>query len=402
MYRVILISIFLNTQPVFSQTQSIQIKNDLAYFSESFLGVKNKYRYSNKDIAKVDLIYVNKNLTSQLSLNYNQNNTYTLDGSYLQYTSGIITFGVGSIGRNWSFSDNTSLILSQNARPTQSIYLKLENKFNYDWLPSEANWSFESFNGINEGALNNTNSILTGFRAILTPVKDLQFELVQTSQWGGKGYSLGISNLKAAVFSDTNIGTNSNINKMAGFGISYKIPTKMTPLRIYGQAIGEDEAGNLPSCYAYLAGLEWKNMKFKYPITLGIETIDTRINRTKNGYCGPNTMYNNGTYSYTNYGKTMGAAIDTEGTSKNLFIRSQISQNIKVKFETKSIVINDNNWSGHRLSSDRQSGFINSLGLSWTKDNIKFNGDIYSQDFNLDKANIKNGYGISFSSSIIF
>jgi len=401
MYRVILISIFLNTQPVFSQTQSIQIKNDLAYFSESFLGVKNKYRYSNKDIAKVDLIYVNKNLTSQLSLNYNQNNTYTLDGSYLQYTSGIITFGVGSIGRNWSFSDNTSLILSQNARPTQSIYLKLENKFNYDWLPSEANWSFESFNGINEGALNNTNSILTGFRAILTPVKDLQFELVQTSQWGGKGYSLGISNLKAAVFSDTNIGTNSNINKMAGFGISYKIPTKMTPLRIYGQAIGEDEAGNLPSCYAYLAGLEWKNMKFKYPITLGIETIDTRINRTKNGYCGPNTMYNNGTYSYTNYGKTMGAAIDTEGTSKNLFIRSQISQNIKVKLETKSIVINDNNWSGHRLSSDRQSGFINSLGLSWTKDNIKFNG-IYSQDFNLDKANIKNGYGISFSSSIIF
>jgi len=402
MYRVIFILILINTQPVFSQTQSIQIKTDLAYSSKSFLGVKNKHRDSNKNIAKLDLIYVNKNLTSQLSLNYNQNNTYTLDGSYLQYTSGIITFGVGSIGRNWSFSDNTSLILSQNARPTQSIYLKLENKFNYDWLPSEANWSFESFNGINEGALNNTNSILTGFRAILTPVKDLQFELVQTSQWGGKGYSLGISNLKAAVFSDTNIGTNSNINKMAGFGISYKIPTKMTPLRIYGQAIGEDEAGNLPSCYAYLAGLEWKNMKFKYPITLGIETIDTRINRTKNGYCGPNTMYNNGTYSYTNYGKTMGAAIDTEGTSKNLFIRSQISQNIKVKLETKSIVINDNNWSGHRLSSDRQSGFINSLGLSWTKDNIKFNGDIYSQDFNLDKANIKNGYGISFSSSIIF
>ena len=402
MYRVIFILILINTQPVFSQTQSIQIKTDLAYSSKSFFGVKNKHRDSNKDIAKLDLIYVNKNLTSQLSLNYNQNNTYTLDGSYLQYTSGIITFGVGSIGRNWSFSDNTSLILSQNARPTQSIYLKLENKFNYDWLPSEANWSFESFNGINEGALNNTNSVLTGFRATLTPVKNLQFELVQTSQWGGKGHSLGLSKLKAAVFSDTNIGTNSNINKMAGFGISYKIPTKMTPLRIYGQAIGEDEAGNLPSCYAYLAGLEWKNMKFKYPITLGIETIDTRINRTKNGYCGPNTMYNNGTYSYTNYGKTMGAAIDTEGTSKNLFIRSQISQNIKVKFETKSIVINDNNWSGHRLSSDRQSGFINSLGLSWTKDNIKFNGDIYSQDFNLDKANIKNGYGISFSSSIIF
>jgi Fe-S cluster assembly iron-binding protein IscA len=392
----------INTQPVFSQTQSIQIKTDLAYFSKSFLGVKNKHRDSNKDIAKLDLIYVNKNLTSQLSLNYNQNNTYTLDGSYLQYTSGIITFGVGSIGRNWSFSDNTSLILSQNARPTQSIYLKLENKFNYDWLPSEANWSFESFNGINEGALNNTNSILTGFRATLTPVKDLQFELVQTSQWGGKGHSLGISNLKAAVFSDTNIGTNSNINKMAGFGISYKIPTKMTPLRIYGQAIGEDEAGNLPSCYAYLAGLEWTSTKIKYPTFVSIEGIDTRIDITADGNCGPNTFYNNNTYDYTNYGKTMGAAIDTEGTSLGLYVRSQVSKKINVKFTTKFITINDKNWSEHRLSSNRQSGIINSLGVSWAKNNINFNADIYNQDFNLDNANIKSGYGVGFSSSILF
>ena len=48
---------------------------------------------------------------------------------------------------------------------------------------------------------------------------------------------------------------------MAGFGISYLIPSNIMPLRIYGQAVGEDEAGNLPSCFAYLAGLEWSNTK---------------------------------------------------------------------------------------------------------------------------------------------
>jgi hypothetical protein len=36
---------------------------------------------------------------------------------------------------------------------------------------------------------------------------------------------------------------------------------------------------------------------------------------------------------------------------------------------------------------------------SWVKNNISFNGDIYNQGFNLDKANIKSGYGIGFSSS---
>ena len=110
MYRIILILFLVNSQPVFSQTQPIQIKTDLAFFSERFLSVKNKHRYSNKNITKLGLRYDKKNISSQLSLNYNQDDNYTLDGSYLQYTSGIITFGVGSIDRNWSFSDNTSLI----------------------------------------------------------------------------------------------------------------------------------------------------------------------------------------------------------------------------------------------------------------------------------------------------
>ena len=113
-------------------------------------------------------------------------------------------------------------------------------------------------------------------------------------------------------------------------------------------------------------------------------------------------MYNNGTYNYTNSGKTMGAEIDTEGTSLSVFIRSEISQEINIEFTTKSVVINDNDWSKHRLSSNRQSGFISSLGVSWVKNNIRFNGDIYNQGFNLDKANIKSGLGVGFSSSILF
>jgi len=58
-------------------------------------------------------------------------------------------------------------------------------------------------------------------------LKGLEFELIQTSQWGGKGHSTGISALGAALFFDTNDGSNSNINKMAGFGISYLIPTEI-------------------------------------------------------------------------------------------------------------------------------------------------------------------------------
>ncbi len=402
MYRALFFILLINTQPIFAQTQSVQIKTDLAFFSEEFLGVKNKRRYSNKGITKLDLKYDRKNLSSQLSLNYNGDEKYTLDGSYLQYTAGIMTLGVGKVDRHWSFSDNTSLILSNNARPSESIYLKLENKFRYDWLPSKANWSLEVFNGFTEGSLNNSKSMLLGVRATFSPIENLDFELVQTSQWGGKDYNSSISALGSALIFDSNKDSNSNINKMAGFGISYSFPSNIMPLRVYAQAIGEDEAGNLPSCYGYLAGIEWTNTKIKYPTIIGIEALDTRIDATTNGNCGPNTMYNNNTYDYTNYGKTIGAEIDTEGTSLGLYIRSQISQKINIEFATRSVVINDNTWSGHRLSSNRQSGFISFLNVSWVKNNISFDGGIYNQDFILEKANIKSGYGVGVSSSILF
>jgi len=399
---LLFIFITCSFHPIFAQQQKLHVSTFLSYQSEHFLGLKNGLRSSDNGISKFNVKYDTVNLASQLALNYDGYNNFNLDESYLQYTKGIATFGVGKVGRHWSFSDNTSLILSNNSRPSKSIFLKLENRFGYDWLHSKANWSLEVFNGFTNGSLNDNESMLLGVRAILSPVEGLDLELIQTSQWGGIKYNNNISSLGAALIFDTNSGSNSNINKMAGFGISYLIPSNILPLRIYGQAIGEDEAGNLPSCFAHLAGLEWTNSKIKYPTIVGIEAIDTRIDTTKNGYCGPNTMYNNNTYSYTNYGKTMGAAIDTEGTSLELHVQSQISQKMNIKFAAKSVVINDNNWSGHRLSSNRQSGLINSLGVSWINNNISFNGDIYNQGFNLDKGNIKSASGINFTTSIKF
>jgi len=135
---------------------------------------------------------------------------------------------------------------------------------------------------------------------------------------------------------------------------------------------------------------------------LGIEFIETRVNTSTHGNCGPNTAYNNSVYSYTNYGNTMGAGIDTEGTSLEFFGRSQVSEKIYIEYSTKAVVINDANYSDHRISTKRQSGLINSIGAFWNKNNINLNGNIFYQDFNLDKANIKSGLGISISSSIMF
>jgi hypothetical protein len=395
-------TISFSALPIFAQNQVLRFNTSFASNSANFLGLQNGLRSSSKGIAKLDIKYDTNSSSSQLALNYDEYDNFTLDRTYFQYTSGLATFGVGAIDRHWSFSKKTSLILSHNARPFKSIYLKLNNRFKYNWMPSKANWSFEVFNGRTNDSLNMDEAMLLGARVILSPIEGLDFELLQTSQWGGNGFNSGKSALGAALLFDTNDSSNSNINKMAGFGISYLIPIKQMPLRIYGQAIGEDEAGNLPSCYSYLAGLEWSNTQNRYPLSVGFETVDTRIDKTSHGYCGPNTMYNNGTYDYINYADTMGAEIDTEGKSLEFFGQSQISQKINIKYSTKLVTINDNNWTGHRLSSKRETGHINSLGVSWNTGTINLDGTIYHQDLNLDKENIKSGYGVSISSSIKF
>ena len=405
MLKLFVIFLLFNTfslQPIFAQNQALDINASLAIQSSKALGLQSGLKGSKKSKAKFNIRHDSNNSSLQLTLNYDKNNKLTFDDSYLQVNSNIATFGVGAIDRHWSFSDRTSLVLSNNARPFESIYLKLKNKFKTNWIPSNTDWSFEIFNGYIEGTSKNKNSMLLGMRAVLSPIEGLDFELIQTSQWGGRNYSNGLSALGAALFMDTNDNSNSNINKMAGFGISYLISNKTIPLRVYGQAVGEDEAGNLPSCYGYLAGLEYSNTNIKYPTILGIEYVDTRIKKTHNGNCGPNTMYNNNTYQYTNYGDTMGAPIDTEGTSLELFGKSQISQKINIEYSTKLLTVNDHNWSGHPLSSKREKGLVNSLGASWNKNNISLNGNIYHQSFELDNAKIRSGYGISFFSSITF
>jgi hypothetical protein len=189
---------------------------------------------------------------------------------------------------------------------------------------------------------------------------------------------------------------------MAGFGLSYSVPLNKNTYRFYSQAIGEDEAGNLPSCYAWMAGLELTAPEMKFPTTLTLEAIDTRVKKSTHGFCGPNTMYNNNTYDYINYVTVLGVPIDTEGTSLDFFGQSQVNNNLSINYSTTFLNINDKNYSQHRLSSKRSLGAITSLGVNWKKDGFNLVGIISYQDLILDKANISNGTIFSLYTSVKF
>ena len=312
--RIIRFFVFLmcfSLNPLFSKAESLK--------NSSWVYVKSDTPFSNIEYVHPDLSntlgakfnFSDENISSNLVLNINKKRKLSFDNSSFNLNIKNTILGIGKVNRHWSFSPNTSLILSKNARPSNSIYLitKNSNSSNklFSWIGP---WSFEVFNSYLSNTNGPKNSLMLGTRAVIEPINGLKFELNKISQWGGEGQSNSFNALRAAILGNTNEDDHANINQMAGIGVSYSIPNKKMPMRLYGQLIGEDEAGGLPSCNIYLTGLEWTNPRNNNKI--GIEVIDTRIDLTTHNNCGPNTAYNNGTYKYTNYDKVMGAPIDTE------------------------------------------------------------------------------------------
>jgi hypothetical protein len=405
MYKLSFIFVFvisLNTQPLFSQNNNLNMSVGTAFNSGNVLGVYNNLRIQNKSNVNFNLEYSKRSLSSQLSLNFDDHDKVSFDNSYVNYKKGIATLNIGKVDRIWSFSKKSSLILSSNSRPLEALYLMLENRFNTKWMPSTANWSFELINGPTKNSYNGKNSMLSGTRVIISPSDKLDFEFLQTAQWGDQNDKLYSSNIDALLFENTNEGKNSIINKMAGFGLSYFVPLNKNTYRFYSQAIGEDEAGSLPSCLSWMAGLELTAPEMKFPTILTIEAVDTRVKKSTTGYCGANAMYNNSTYDYINYDTVLGVPIDTEGTSLEFFGQSQINNNLIINYSTKFLNINDKDYLQHRLSSKRSLGTITTLGIHWEKDGFDLGGSIGYQNILLDKANILNGTIFSLHTSVEF
>ena len=70
-------------------------------------------------------------------------------------------------------------------------------------MPSTANWSVELINGSTKNSLNGKNSMLSGARVVISPSENLNFEILQTAQWGDQNDKLYSTDIEA-FFLDTN------------------------------------------------------------------------------------------------------------------------------------------------------------------------------------------------------
>ena len=167
-----------------------------SFNSRNTLGVYNNLRTQNKSNVNFNLEYSKRNLSSQLSLNFDDHDKLSFDNSYVNYEKGIANLSIGKVDRIWSFSKKSSLILSSNSRPLEAISLKLEiNLIRTGCLQQQIG----QLNLLM--ALLKTHSMVkfnaSGTRVVISPSEKLNFEFLQTAQWGDQNDKLYSTDIDA-------------------------------------------------------------------------------------------------------------------------------------------------------------------------------------------------------------
>lgn len=183
---------------------------------------------------------------------------------------------VGAVLGNWSIAASTmqrwwgpgwdgSLILSNNARPMPSLTVDrvFTEAFETRWLSWLGPWDFSVIFGQLEEEREIPNAQFFGMRFNFRPIPSLEIGLSRGAQWCGDGRPCDLSTFADLLLGRDNRGdegideSNEPGNQLAGVDFRWLPGILGGSVGFYGQLIGEDEAGGLPSRYLGQFGADW-------------------------------------------------------------------------------------------------------------------------------------------------
>jgi hypothetical protein len=262
-------------------------------------------------------------LSAGLAANPDDGQEFRPDGSYVAMNLGNWNISAGYLDRWWGPGWEGSLILSNNARPLPSIGIDRNEAKPFTWpvLRWLGPWRFSTFMGQFEDDRDYPNALLFGMRFESRPLPSLQIAASRSAQWCGEGRPCDLS-----TFGDLLTGNDNDQaladqpgNQLAGFDVRWSWPGGVVPLALYAQAIGEDEAGFMPSKYLGLFGAEgwgeWGNLSWRAHAEYADTACDFLTAPPEFGCAYTSGIYTSG-YRYR--GRVLGHTIDADGESMGI------------------------------------------------------------------------------------
>jgi hypothetical protein len=187
---------------------------------------------------------------------------YRADGSMIGVVLGNYSLAVSTMERWWGPGWDGSLILSSNARPIPAVTIdrNFTQAFATKWLSWLGPWDLAVMFGQMESGRAVADAQFFGVRVNVRPLQSLEIGLSRTAQWCGDGRPCSLGTFGDLLLGRDNHGDdgigagNEPGNQLAGVDFRWRVTA--LPLALYGQFIGEDEAGGFPSRYLGQLGAE--------------------------------------------------------------------------------------------------------------------------------------------------
>lgn len=318
-----------------------------------------------------------------------------VEGSYLAGKLWNQWLIAGQIPTYWGPGHEGSLIRGDASRPVYGFTMQRaeQQAFETKWLSWIGPWQYQAFAGQLDDyeAVPDTN--ILGLRLTAQPLPYLELGASRTFQIDGQGQPDSLKAYWNAFIGKDNAcddngctGEGNASNQIAGFDARLNLQQWFkVPLSLYGQFVGEDEAGLLPSKKMYLAGIDYSSQFKNMPFQIYTEWADTRTNGEVQGISYNHHIYTDGYYQH---GFPLGHAMGGDGQMYSLGgdIRFDHMNRLKGR-----VLLAKVNQSGLEINQAfTQNDEIKALDLTWThylKPNapLKMNGwvsdsDVYGQD----------------------
>ena len=247
-----------------------------------------------------------------------------LDGSYLAATAGNWVFGAGAIDRWWGPGWQSSLILSNNARPMPAVWLNRKDASapETDWLQWIGPWQFTVFAGQLEDERVVPEAKMVGMRLTIRPIDGLDIGFSRAIMFGGEGRPES-----AATFWDAFVGRDNSQdgaendpgNQLASIDARYGFGIGDQAMGVYAQMMGEDEAGAFPARKSWLLGADWTTQLLANDQQWFIEYSNTLADDFL-GDAMPNITYDHFRYrtGYSYKGRNMASTFDGDAETVTL------------------------------------------------------------------------------------
>lgn len=255
---------------------------------------------------------------------------FRFDGSHATVQVGNWLLSAHELDRWWGPSHESSLILSNNARPMPTLMLERataqpwKSKF-LSWLGP---WRFNLALSRMEGNREDIDApLFLASRLVIMPFKKIEIGFSRTAQFCGEQLACSWEVFGNLLIGNDNVGIDATAenepgNQMAGFDLRWNSPLGNWPYALYSQYIGEDESSYVPAKYLAQLGLEaWKPMTDGGLLQMFVEYSATTCSANTNRGPYYNCAYNQGRFNVEGYryrGRVIGHTADGDAENYSL------------------------------------------------------------------------------------